>query len=448
MKRDAQSGKERLDGVFELCKFLRTLDRFFSFVNLLNSIKTERARSIRKKPSAIALIFFCLIWCGHGSIKAVSRVIALLKDVVVTTSLDTLRSISFPISICYDTLRMYLRLFKNRGLREMNKRLLSKCKERGLLLSARFPGMTIAVIDGTRVLNSMYACVLSIAGMANFFFDFTVFRKGKELVAAQSLLAHFTKSWIFNKIDVLLADALYLSANLFRVFQKRRGKGLIVDIAVKIKEREKDKQQRTYRKVLKTATQEIKRHKKGNKLQEAMDVREIRVRDKHRKRKFKVYAVSGLSFAGVEVLVCYVIPQFRWVDKKQKHRAEAFYVVTTLDNARLATLLVAERWQIEEHFDVMKNEFMFKHDFIYKGNRKAFRKMMLIVMIAMNMVMVYRLLVRTAQTKNLHLLIENLRYGFYLLGALLCERCNPEIRKEREEAVNEIMMLLGERHYG
>jgi hypothetical protein len=160
--------------------------------------------------------------------------------------------------------------------------------------------------------------------------------------------------------------------------------------------------------------------------------------------------VRGLEFAGISVYVHYVVPHFRYWGRTQKHRTENFFLVTTLQNPSEAILLATERWQIEETFDVMKNEFNIKHDFIYKGDVKAFRRLFTIIMIAMNLILYYVAYMEQITGKHINMckFVRRLRNGFLQYTAIMSflvgdKKQRKKIKRSAQQINLSLLKLFG-----
>lgn len=427
--------------------FLTKVNSFVSIGSVLEKVKVKNQKDARKNPAAIVFSFLACVWTGASNIASFHRSIDKLKkacESVSATADAKMKEIAKDFYACYDTLRDYLRTLRLDCLQGVHDAILKEAHHRKYLQSDRFQKKMVAIIDGTHMFNSMWACVLAIAGAETFLAGFSVYKKGKELVAAKAVLRNFAQEWLLAGIYVVVADGLYLAESMFKIICNELGKHVLV----KITDRKKDRKKKckAYRKILKTAEEEIGRHKKGNKLQQAKSVKKKRVNDMNRNRQYDVYEIRGLKFAGIPVLVCYAMPLFKYVDAGKKHKAEPFFVVTTISNVDEAILLATERWRIEEHFDIIKNEFNVRTDFIYSGDLKAFRRLFTMLMIAVNMIMVYKIL-RTKEKRskrkiNLSELIQRLRDGFVEYVSRITCAISPELAARTRAATTGITGLL------
>lgn len=437
--------KGNLIAIEGLEDFLKNVNSFVSIGSVLAKVKVKGQRKIRKNPASIVFCFFVCVWTGASNIVSLHRSLDKIKKAYESVSVSgKLKQFPKTIYACYDTLRFYLRILTLDSIDFVCDTILQKAHKKGYLYSDRFHKKQIGIIDGTHMFGRTWACVLAIAGAETFLADFSVYRKGKELVAAKAMLKKFKDSWMLKGIYVFIGDGLYLTEAIFKLIFKDLKKHVVV----KITDRKKDKEKKykAYRKILKTTEEEIARYKKGNNLQQAKSIKKQRIKDISRNRTYDVYAVRGLKFAGITVLVCYAIPLFEYVDAGCKHRAEPFFVVTTTNDVDEAILLATERWRIEEHFDIIKNEFKVRKDFIYSDDLKAFRRLFTILMIAVNLIMVYKLLQiaekKPKQKINLSALIQRLREGFVQYIHRITCAISPEFAMRSQTATKSITTLL------
>lgn len=384
-----------------------------------------------QKTKSLLFHLLSTVWLATSSIVATEELFGSLSPILDSLNLRLRAMSDSLIEATLRTIRMGL-------IRKFHLQVLESIKKKERLYSPLLKEKIVGIIDGTHTFNCLYACCCIISGYSNILVDFEAYKKGKELVAASKVLERILSKQFIIIFDVIVADALYLTTNIVKKLHKAG-----VDFVIKVSESKEseDKVKRAYRVILRLAREAVNNFRRNSqgKLRmqtKGMVITKHSVRDKVRNRRYTVYRIFGLQFAGISVYVQYVVPGFRYWGKTQKHRTENFFVVTSIDNPTQAVLLATERWQVEETFDVMKNEFKIKNDFIYKGNLKAFRRFFTIVMIAMNIILYYAAeLDRRLKGKlNLSKFIRQLREGIVFYTAFMlqqiCDHCSLEAMKE------------------
>ena len=388
----------------------------------------------KKSQTNKSLLFLLLntVWLSLGSFVATEEMFSF-------SSLQSIVSaLGLRIKLMSDSsMQAVLRAMRLSFLRKHQMYVLQTLKEKFALESSILAGKIVGIIDGTHVFNSLYACTCIIRGVANFLVDFEPYTKGKELVAANKLLRRILSKKYPLGIDVFIADALYLTSDIVQELHRNAK-----DFVIKISESKEGsgKLKRAYRVILRLASEAVRNFRRNSQgkisfVTKGITVRKGTVRDKMRRRRYTVYTIWGLKFAQIDVYVQYVVPHFRYWGKTQKYRTENFFIVTSIQNPAEAVLLATERWQIEETFDVMKNEFNIKNDFIYKGDVEAFRRLFTIVMIAMNLIAYYAACKERQEGKrvNIRKLIRTLLDGFVQYFAVMLYNTAGQDERRRIE---------------
>jgi len=377
-------------------QFLRFCNQSFRLSDRARSLRDGR-KAPRRKPQTI---FFSVFLMGATAMKSILQLDQNLRMDGVPSGLKVSDS----------TIQRVLKIFDIAPLRKLLHSSFLISRQMGhssLKLGNR--KLRVGLIDGSSF-GKFLASAFQVIGQVNLMVDIKRIEKlGKELPTSREIIKELVEEFGKRFVDLILLDGLYADKNTINLCKKESN----IDVLIKTEEETLD------------IIDHAKRIFSNEKMRAEIEYEEGF--DPERWCKYKVFAVEGLHFEGVEFPMKVAMVE-EYYPKRKRNKEVKFFVITTFEE--LSAMEMRElghlRWRIENNgFRALNDQTNCKH--VYTHDENAFDALMMILFTAWNLLNAY---VESLDKEELRKVFGKVKFTLRFFSSLLLRSFGSEVIPE------------------